>query len=247
MLLDKTGTITESVSEIISYYYYPDLATSTWQLKRFNCDLTKDMYLSSMIKKLDHTENETPLSNQETLFELMSSCHSLIYNNGIIEGDLFEQCMFKQSGWKMETPADEYLSFRMLMSVPLQNGTSSENTDSPIKIGIIKINEFSSNLKRMSVVAYRIIDETCRSYAKGSPEAIKEICLNESLPSSYDSIFSRLTEMGYRVVALAYKELPFPPTVCKTFARENLERDMIFLGFLLNSTSNTDLLFIILK
>ena len=237
MLFDKTGTLTDSSSEIMGYYLYSDLKTNTMQLRKFNKSFTTDLYLSSMIKKLDKTGAEILLSNQELFFEGLASCNSLLYENSKLEGMQLEQNMFKLSGWQMDPLPKDNAQYRIIMSVPLNNDLTNEVLDSPIKLGIVQVYDFNSNSKRMSTIVNRIIDDTCRVFTKGSPEVIRDICLSSTLPINYTSIFSKLTSAGYRVIALAYKDLMFPYQYCKTIARENIERDLTFLGFILNSTS----------
>lgn len=57
----------------------------------------------------------------------------------------------------------------------------------------------------MSVIAKNMFDGTFKSYVKGSPERIRELCTPESLPENFDEILQIYTECGYRVLALASK------------------------------------------
>jgi magnesium-transporting ATPase (P-type) len=42
---------------------------------------------------------------------------------------------------------------------------------------------------------------------KGSPEKIKELSLSQTLPIDYEAVYQAYTQKGYRVIALAYKDL----------------------------------------
>jgi magnesium-transporting ATPase (P-type) len=42
---------------------------------------------------------------------------------------------------------------------------------------------------------------------KGSPERIKDLCLDHTLPDNFDEILEVYTECGYRVLGLASKPL----------------------------------------
>ena len=59
----------------------------------------------------------------------------------------------------------------------------------------------------MSVICKNQIDGKFRSFVKGSPELIGTLCLSESIPQNYKEILDNYTKEGYRVIALATKEL----------------------------------------
>ena len=89
-----------------------------------------------------------------------------------------------------------------------------------------EIYEFSSELQRMSVIAKD--ENKYKVYSKGSPEKIKELCNETSLPENYDSILENLSKKGYRILSLAYKE-----TNSNYLKREEAESNLIFAGFLI--------------
>ena len=59
----------------------------------------------------------------------------------------------------------------------------------------------------MSVIVKNFLDMSFRSYVKGSPERIKDLCTKRSIPKNYDEILQIYTECGYRVLGLATKNL----------------------------------------
>jgi cation-transporting ATPase 13A3/4/5 len=59
----------------------------------------------------------------------------------------------------------------------------------------------------MSVICKNEIDGKFRAFVKGSPELISTLCLSESIPSNYKEVLDNYTKEGYRVIALATKEL----------------------------------------
>jgi len=75
------------------------------------------------------------------------------------------------------------------------------------QLALIRRFDFSSKLQRMSVIVKNFLDSSFRSYVKGSPEKIRELCKDSSLPSNFDEILNIYTECGYRVLALATKPL----------------------------------------
>ena len=69
---------------------------------------------------------------------------------------------------------------------------------------------------------------------KGSPEKILTRCDQRKLPKDYINEMERIAERGLRIIALAYRpleknefDMEDPPD------RDDLERDMIFLGFII--------------
>lgn len=46
-----------------------------------------------------------------------------------------------------------------------------------------------------------------RLYLKGSPEKVHEMCDQSTLPSDYQDVLDLYTSKGYRVIALAYKNI----------------------------------------
>ena len=59
----------------------------------------------------------------------------------------------------------------------------------------------------MSVLVKCMVDGSFKSFVKGSPEKIREMCLPETVPKNYDEVLQIYTECGYRVIALASKTM----------------------------------------
>ena len=60
---------------------------------------------------------------------------------------------------------------------------------------------------RMSVIVKNIQTRRFWTFVKGSPEKIQELSLKNSLPADFDHILEDYTRKGYRVIALAAREL----------------------------------------
>ena len=70
------------------------------------------------------------------------------------------------------------------------------------------------------------------AFVKGSPERIKELCISQ-IPTEYDNVLEQYTKEGYRVIALANKELKkFETNMIPSIRREEVESNLTFLGFL---------------
>jgi cation-transporting P-type ATPase 13A2 len=75
--------------------------------------------------------------------------------------------------------------------------------------GIVKRFQFDSKLQRMSVLAMNHLDKkpTLMAFVKGSPEKIAELSLKHSLPIDFERVLADYAQRGFRIIALAYKEL----------------------------------------
>jgi cation-transporting ATPase 13A3/4/5 len=84
----------------------------------------------------------------------------------------------------------------------------------------------------MSVIVKNFTDNSFRSYVKGSPERIQELCIPSSLPDNFEEILQIYTECGYRVLGLAHKPLDINYIKAQKIPREDVETNLHFLGFL---------------
>ena len=73
------------------------------------------------------------------------------------------------------------------------------------EIGLIQRYDFSPALQSMTVVVKNMHFRTFHAFTKGSPEKIKELC--PDVPQNFDSVYEEYTRKGYRVLAIATKEL----------------------------------------
>ena len=86
----------------------------------------------------------------------------------------------------------------------------------------------------MSVIVKNMLDNRFDVYVKGSPEKIRELCRDGSVPANYEEILGLYTEYGYRVLALGWKRLPSDLNYIgqQRLQREQAESEIEFLGFL---------------
>lgn len=59
----------------------------------------------------------------------------------------------------------------------------------------------------MSVICRNTVSPNMIAFTKGAPEKIHGMCLPETLPPDFSIKLSQYTICGYRVIAIAYKEL----------------------------------------
>lgn len=85
----------------------------------------------------------------------------------------------------------------------------------------------------MSVIVKNQLTSQYRAYVKGSPERIAELCIDSSLPMNYEEILDDYTNRGYRVIALATKDLNnYRFLQIQRAKRDSIENGLHFLGFL---------------
>lgn len=83
---------------------------------------------------------------------------------------------------------------------------------------------FDSERKMMSTF-HQLNDDKVLVLTKGAPEAVFESCLD--IPPQAHQANEELAKQGYRVLALAHRELPTSPSKLKA---EEVEQDLSFLG-----------------
>lgn len=148
--------------------------------------------------------------------------------------------MFKASQWVMkeENTKDlngeekiRYVYYPKAVNEKMERDGEDEEV---LKIKSDHTFDFSSELQRMSVVAHNTYDRRYVLYVKGSPEMIKKLSLPKSIPDDYDLTYNKHAAKGRRIIALAYKFFPeFDPATADKIQREDVEKDLTFLGFLI--------------
>merc|ERR1712106_813546 len=72
-------------------------------------------------------------------------------------------------------------------------------------------------------------------FVKGAPEVIKSLCRPETVPEDLSSILTKYTMQGYRVIALAHRQMESKLSWHKaqSISRDQVEGDLSFLGILI--------------
>jgi cation-transporting ATPase 13A2 len=133
----------------------------------------------------------------------------------------------------------------------VQQNKENDSTEA-MEIAIVKQFTFSSALLRMSVLCKTLGTNFLEVFVKGAPEKIITLCKPESskiekfktkknsnyfklVPSDFDNLLHKYTVSGYRVIALAGKQLD--PSVSWFQAlkqqRDTIESDLTFYGLLI--------------
>ncbi|XP_050414163.1 polyamine-transporting ATPase 13A3 isoform X2 [Patella vulgata] len=174
------------------------------------------------------------------LLNAMATCHSLTIIDGTIMGDPLDLIMFHSIDWKLEEPGQEESRFDMMVPTIVKPRTSPFLVGSTEQlqgedIGVVRQFPFSSSLQRMSVIVRSLSGSNFELYAKGSPEMIASLSLPETVPENFHEILTEYTQHGYRVIAVACKQLPSKLNYVKVqrIGRDLVETELTFLGLLI--------------
>ncbi|XP_067950022.1 polyamine-transporting ATPase 13A3-like [Watersipora subatra] len=160
----------------------------------------------------------------------MASCHSLTYIDGELSGDPLDLKMFEATGWSLEEVGEETNRYDMIMPTVVKPKTG-HSPDSP-EVGILRQFTFSSSLQRMSVIVKNLSSPVFEVFTKGSPEMISSLCLEETIPNNFSDRLAEYTRQGYRVIAMAHKELTLSYAKLHRVDRSEVEKNLKFLGLL---------------
>ena len=87
---------------------------------------------------------------------------------------------------------------------------------------------------RSCVIVKKNIDSSYRSFVKGSPEILLELCIPQTIPKDFNQILDENTKKGYRVIGLGAKLLPDIKNYLQILEkdRDYFEKNLHFIGFL---------------
>ncbi|KAL9877146.1 polyamine-transporting ATPase 13A3-like isoform 2-T10 [Glossina fuscipes fuscipes] len=238
---DKTGTLTEDGLDM--WGVVPKSATNQFQIpikqiERLPCD----KFLFGMVTCHSITVMNGKIMGDPLDLKMFESTGWILEDPQDIPdnrkyGLLYPTIVRQPKLSKCDQEAEKYPTARLadrqssvddlLSNVGLLNGESSNDH------GIVREYPFTSNLQRMSVITRRLSEKNFNVYCKGSPEMLQQLCSPKSIPDNYSQQLAAFAKQGYRVIAMAYKALSPKVNYTKVqrLARENVESDLEFLGF----------------
>ncbi|XP_076600171.1 polyamine-transporting ATPase 13A3-like [Chaetodon auriga] len=181
----------------------------------------------------------------------MATCHSLTKIEGELSGDPLDLKMFSATGWILEEPTEEETALHnpIMPTVvhPPKHTVPEANQNNPLtqnmelselsssEIGIVRQFPFSSALQRMSVVVRRLGERHMDAYLKGAPEVVASLCKQHTVPQSFTETLETYTRQGFRVIALAHRQLESKLSWHKVqgLSRDLIETNMEFLGLII--------------
>ncbi|BES87473.1 cation-transporting atpase [Nesidiocoris tenuis] len=174
------------------------------------------------------------------LLRALVTCHSITIIDGNLAGDPLDIKIFESSGWILEEPAiSDDTKFDLLapttVKPPHHCIVDDEDYGLDFEIGIIRQFPFSSSLQRMSVITRVLGASHFTLYCKGSPEMITSLCDPTTVPLDFNAELEGYTKEGYRVLGVAYRDLPKKMSFAKIhrLSREDAESGLTFLGLVI--------------
>ncbi|EFO94021.1 CRE-CATP-7 protein, partial [Caenorhabditis remanei] len=186
-----------------------------------------DFYALRVVENAKIGENIVQISTNETcqnVVRAIATCHTLSKINHELHGDPLDVIMFEQTRYSLEE--DDSESHESIESIqPILIRPPKDSTLSDCQI--VKQFTFSSGLQRQSVI---VTDEdSMKAYCKGSPEMIMSLCRPETVPENFHDIVEEYSQHGYRLIAVAEKDLVIGSEVQKT-SRQSIECDLTLIG-----------------
>ena len=120
--------------------------------------------------------------------------------------------MFESTGWELYEPElTDLAKLRSLQPLtivrPPPTTTAMTTDDHQRTVEVLQQYQFSSTLQRMSVIARSASTGRFIAYTKGSPEMILSLSQPHSIPNDIMVTLGCFTEQGYRVIAVASKDI----------------------------------------
>lgn len=144
--------------------------------------------------------------------------------------------MFESTKWTMEEQSgSDNTKFHLIIPTvlkPPKNRPIQYIAENELQIGLLKEFPFSSSLQRMGVIIRKLGAPHFEYYCKGSPEMILNFVRKETIPANFSETLESYTQEGYRVIALAHKELVMSYTKVNRLQRDAIEHDLTLLGFI---------------
>ncbi|KAM4605087.1 polyamine-transporting ATPase 13A3-like isoform 2-T2 [Polymixia lowei] len=225
---DKTGTLTEDGLDLWGIQRVEDGSFSPPEVEAAKENLVDTPFVSCM-----------------------ATCHSLTKIEGELSGDPLDLKMFSATGWILEEATEEETALhnpimptvvrppKHVLPETNQNIRLTQNLElsalSSYEIGIVRQFPFSSALQRMSVVVRRLGEKHMGAYLKGAPEVVVGLCKEETVPQSFTETLEAYTRQGFRVIALAHRQLESKLSWHKvqSLNRDLIETNMEFLGLII--------------
>jgi len=134
-------------------------------------------------------------------------------SDGSIIGNTVDKIMFEASGASLKS----------------RNNNIVVQERSGRIVTVVKRYEFDHQRMAQSVIV-KFPEGRTVAFVKGSAESIRRICRPESLPENYDEVVKQCSSEGIYQLSMAFKELQ--KSKFRDFPRENVERDLSFVGVL---------------
>lgn len=218
MCWDKTGTLT--VPELL--FQSVDRAISS--------------HFQGPTEKLNFTSQYVNKSPQ-SLERVMVSCHQVTKINDNFIGHSLDIEALRFAKWKFVDDINNIIIDDIPLQVIEEIAPPTEpETGDVSNIYILKRFEFDAQLQACSVISTSKVEAErgdFYAYCKGSPEAMLQICIPESIPENFNETMQKYFMKGYYVIACGYKKMKLKASCLTSIERKSVESELEFLGFLL--------------
>ena len=249
LVFDKTGTLTEDHLDIKGFVTTKINEQKQFEFNGFteSCQNDSDIVIEHF-KRKDKTFINYNKDLLEYYIECLACCHCLTYVKEKLIGDPIDVRMFESTGWIMKENTNvgnennanplvlDYIRPKCEEDIVVpyrDNYNVEEKLKSRYEIAIVKRFDFSSKLQRMTTIGKNLNENFFKVYCKGSPEKIRELCDQSTIPQNFDEILNNFTTKGYRVLGMAAKSIIMNFQQSQTITREAVEKNMLFLGLLI--------------
>lgn len=144
--------------------------------------------------------------------------------------------MFESTKWNLHDQEDvaDTSKFNMIYPTVVRppHNTPLHRANPGLEIGIIREFPFSSSAQRMGVIVRQLGADCYEYFCKGSPEMILNFVKKETIPEDFHDVLESYTQKGYRVIAMAHKELRMSYLKVHKVQREAIETDLELLGLI---------------
>ena len=259
---DKTGTLTEDHLDI-SGYVPVKLTNTGFAFDEFKSNSQEyslyvyDHYKNKMLNNNYHDKNK---DLKQLYVECLATCHCITVVKEKLIGDPIDVKMFEGVGWQLKENSKnsndnnnnvnenndvydpliqcyvrpkEELDLKTKLHKSENNGNEDEVMKSHYEVGIVRRFDFSSKLQRMTTITKNINEQYFKAFCKGSPEKVKDLCREDTIPKNFNDTLSLYTSKGYRVLAMATKSIKMDFQQSQQVSRDFVESNMIFLGLLI--------------
>ena len=217
----------------------------------------------SHYKKKINVPNYKNIDNdlKQIYVECLATCHDLITAKGKIIGDPIDIKMLEGVGWIFrenfnkekngQTAYDPLVQAYVRpktekkLDLPITNIEGLDEEDLAelnidlkklklyYELSIIRRFNFDYANQRLSVLVKNMNNNYFKIFCKGSPEKIKEVCDNTTIPNDFNEVYKYYSSQGYRILGMAYKNIKLKMKSILQLKREYIENDLMFIGFLI--------------
>ena len=133
--------------------------------------------------------------------------------------------MLKKSNFELNYDFEEKESIKRYFT--MDQKFSKDFSSSYEALRFFEVNSYQRDFKSVIV---KNAENQHFLYCKGEPENLQQFCSRNTIPYNFEQTMSKYSLKGFKCIALAYKEIDQNQV---DYKREELEKNLIFLGFYL--------------